>query len=109
MHNAIVHNVPEGDDRTVRVTTGGTADTVHVIVDNTGPQLTPALVATLVEPFRRATDRVRDDHGGVGLGLAIVRSIALAHHGTLTLQPRDGGGLHAEVRLPAATAPAEHR
>ncbi|MGW2095534.1 sensor histidine kinase [Promicromonospora sukumoe] len=42
------------------------------------------------------------DHVGVGLGLAIVRSIAEAHDGTLTLEPRDGGGLRVTVRLPAA-------
>jgi two-component system sensor histidine kinase VanS len=60
------------------------------------------LVATLVEPFRRGTGRVRTEHAGVGLGLAIVQSITQAHDGTLTLTPRPGGGLCATVQLPAA-------
>jgi two-component system sensor histidine kinase VanS len=45
---------------------------------------------------------VRTDHAGVGLGLAIVRSITQAHDGTLTLTPRAGGGLRVTVQLPAA-------
>jgi two-component system sensor histidine kinase VanS len=75
---------------------------VVLTVENTGAQLSPGLVSTLAEPFRRGSDRVRSDHAGVGLGLAIVRSITDAHHGTLTLAPRTAGGLHVEVRLPAA-------
>ena len=64
--------------------------------------LTRQLVSTLVEPFQRGTGRIRDGHAGVGLGLAIVRSIARAHDGTLTLTPRDAGGLRVTVELPRA-------
>ena len=39
---------------------------------------------------------------GVGIGLAIVQSIARAHDGTLTLAPRDSGGLRATLQLPTA-------
>ena len=65
-------------------------------------QLPPQLVSTLTEPFQRGTERIRGDHAGVGLGLAIVESIAQAHDGTLTLTPRPGGGLRVTVPLPAA-------
>ena len=71
-------------------------------VENTGEQLGPQLVATLVEPFQRGTERIRTDHAGVGLGLAIVKSITQAHDGTLTLIPRAAGGLCVTVQLPAA-------
>jgi signal transduction histidine kinase len=37
---------------------------------------------------------------GVGLGLALVRSIARAHGGEVTYRPRDGGGSVFEVSLP---------
>jgi signal transduction histidine kinase len=51
-------------------------------------------------PLRRlATDRVRG-RGGVGLGLAIVRSIAIAHEGTIRVRPRADGGLELEIGLP---------
>src|SRR2546421_12380096 len=97
VHNAIVHNVPEG---AVWVTTSVHADGVVLTVENTGAPLTPEVVATLAEPFLRGTERTRTDHAGVGLGLAIVESITQAHDGTLTLTPRSGGGLRVTVQLP---------
>ncbi len=100
VHNAIVHNLPE--QGTVWVTTSVHPETVMLTVENTGKELPPQLVATLVEPFQRGTERIRTDHAGVGLGLAIVKSITRAHDGILTLTPRAVGGLSATVQLPAA-------
>jgi two-component system, OmpR family, sensor histidine kinase VanS len=100
VHNAIVHNLPEGG--TVWVTTSVHPKSVVLTVENTGEQLTPQLVSTLAEPFQRGTKRIRTDHAGVGLGLALVKSITQAHDGTLTLTPRAGGGLCATVQLPVA-------
>jgi two-component system, OmpR family, sensor histidine kinase VanS len=100
VHNAIVHNLPE--QGTVWVTTSVHPKGVVLTVENTGEKLTSQLVATLVEPFRRGTERIRTDHAGVGLGLAIVKSITQAHDGTLTLTPRAAGGLCVTVQLPAA-------
>ena len=100
VHNAIVHNLPDGG--TVRVSTRTAPGASELVVGNTGAVLTRATVATLTEPFQRGTGRIRGDHAGVGLGLAIVRSIADAHGGSLELAPRDGGGLRVVVRLPAA-------
>ncbi|MER6789451.1 HAMP domain-containing sensor histidine kinase [Streptomyces sp. NPDC000658] len=99
VHNAIVHNLPERGS--VRVGTGVRPGTVLLTVENTGEELTAQAASTLAEPFRRGAERVHADHAGVGLGLAIVRSIAQAHDGTLTLTPRPGGGLRVTVELPA--------
>jgi two-component system, OmpR family, sensor histidine kinase VanS len=99
VHNAIVHNVPEHG--TVSVATYAEQGSVALTVENTGPELSAAVISTLVEPFRRGSERIRSDHGGVGLGLAIVRSITQAHDGTLTLTPLPAGGLRVTVRLPA--------
>src|SRR6059058_1181626 len=100
VHNAIVHNLPQ--QGTVWVTTSVQPKSVLLTVENTGEKLTPQLVATLVEPFLRGTERVPTHHTGVGLGLAIVNSITQAHDGTLTLTPRPAGGLCVTVQLPAA-------
>ncbi len=100
VHNAIVHNLPEHG--TLWVTTSVQPKTVVLTVENTGEQLTPQLVSTLVEPFLRGNKRIRADHAGIGLGLAIVKSITQAHDGTLTLTPRAAGGLRVMVQLPAA-------
>jgi two-component system sensor histidine kinase VanS len=99
VHNAIVHNLPEHGS--VWVTTSVYPKRVVLAVENTGEKLTPQLVSTLDEPFRRGTERIRTDHAGVGLGLAIVKSITQAHDGTLTLTPRAAGGLRVTVQLPA--------
>jgi two-component system sensor histidine kinase VanS len=99
LHNAVVHNVADGG---VWVTVARTHAAVALTVENTGDPLSPNLVATLTEPFQRGTQRVRSDHAGVGLGLAIASRIVQAHDGALELRPREGGGLVATVRLPAA-------
>ena len=104
VHNAIVHNLPDGG--AVWVTTEARPGEVVLTVENTGEILAPHAVATFTEPFQRGTERVRtDEQAGVGLGLAIVRSIAQAHDGTLTLVARPEGGLRVTVRLPAAPVP----
>jgi two-component system, OmpR family, sensor histidine kinase VanS len=102
VHNAIVHNLP--DRGNVWVTTSPGPKTVTLTVENTGEKLNPHLASTLAEPFQRGTKRIRTDHAGVGLGLAIVKSITQAHEGTLTLTPREAGGLCVTVQLPAARA-----
>ncbi len=100
LHNAIVHNLP--DRGTVSVTTTAHPGSVTLTVENTGEMLTPQVVSTLGEPFRRGTERLHTDHAGAGLGLAIVKSITQAHDGALTLVPGAAGGLRITVRLPAA-------
>jgi two-component system, OmpR family, sensor histidine kinase VanS len=99
VHNAIVHNLPE--QGSVWLTTAAHPEAAVLTVENTGETLSPQVVATLAEPFQRGTNRIRTDHAGVGLGLAIVSSIAQAHGGALTLTPRVAGGLCVTVELPA--------
>jgi two-component system, OmpR family, sensor histidine kinase VanS len=100
LHNAIVHNLPEHG--TVQVKTAIGPESAAITVENTGEKLTSQLVSVLAEPFQRGTERIRGDHAGVGLGLAIVGSIVRAHDGTLTLAPRAAGGLCVRVELPVA-------
>ncbi|OKJ64560.1 histidine kinase [Streptomyces sp. CB02009] len=115
VQNAVVHNVPAGGTVTVHTGTegagtgrigtggGGTGATSVLRVENTGPPLAPEVVPTLTEPFQRGATRVRtDEHAGVGLGLAIVRSVVRAHDGSLDLVARPAGGLLVTVRLPGA-------
>ncbi|MBB2925286.1 HAMP domain-containing sensor histidine kinase [Cellulomonas cellasea] len=100
VHNAIVHNLPQGGS--VEVRTSARPGWTTLTVESTGDLLEPGIVATLTEPFQRGTGRVRADDAGVGLGLAIVASIARAHGGGLVLTPRAAGGLRVAVRLPSA-------
>jgi two-component system sensor histidine kinase VanS len=102
IHNAIVHNLPR--DGWVRIAISDRSETVSLSVENPGDRLTPEMVSTLTEPFRRGTDRVRTDHAGVGLGLAIVKNIAQAHDGALSIIPRPDGGIHVTATFPLASS-----
>jgi signal transduction histidine kinase len=68
-------------------------------VQNTGQPVPAEAVPALFEPFRRLTAERVDQHGGAGLGLSIVRSIAAAHHGAVSARPGDQGGLRVSVEL----------
>ncbi|HWK29171.1 MAG TPA: HAMP domain-containing sensor histidine kinase [Solirubrobacter sp.] len=95
IENGVRYNAPGGF---VAVSTSRSADGAVLDVVNSGPVIDPALAARLVEPFERGG---RTGRGGSGLGLSIVRSVAEAHGGKLTLRPRHEGGLAVRVTLPA--------
>lgn len=76
---------------------------VHVDVLDRGPGIPAADVARLRQPFTRA-DAGRASVPGTGLGLAIVDRLVRLHGGTLSLAPREGGGLRASVSLPLRVA-----
>lgn len=76
--------------------TGGWAE---VRVCDRGPGVPPAQRERIFEPFYRlpgASERA----GGVGLGLALVRSIAARHHGSVHCEDHAGGGACFVLRLP---------
>ncbi|MER7562429.1 HAMP domain-containing sensor histidine kinase [Streptomyces sp. NPDC048523] len=99
VQNAVRYNVPE--DGWVEVTTEVQHGHAVLTVSNTGPVVPAYEVDNLFEPFKRlrGADRTGSDKG-VGLGLSIVRSVARAHGGHITAQPREGGGLVMRVTLP---------
>lgn len=99
LHNAILHNLAEHG--AVQVTTYQEHGSAGLAIENTGELVTPQLATSLAEPFQRGNARVHGDHDGLGLGLAIVRSIVLAHDGSLEIVPRNDGGLRVTVELPA--------
>jgi len=103
--NAIRHNVPGGDIQVT--TTTGNAGAV-LTVTSSGPVIQAADVDRLFQPFRRLRQRPADRNGH-GLGLSIVRAIAIAHAATITAQPRPGGGLTIDVTFPPSTPPETGR
>ncbi|GAA2433473.1 ATP-binding protein [Streptomyces pulveraceus] len=100
--NAVTYNVPDGTVDVSLVTAGGGA---LLEVRNTGPMVDASDIPGLFEPFRRGEGKDRMGRGS-GLGLSIVRSIAVAHGGTVTAVPGPGGGLAVTVRVPVDQAPA---
>lgn len=73
------------------------------IADN-GPGLPNDQLEAVFEPFVRLEGSRNRDTGGVGLGLAIARTIIQAHGGTVMLRNLPAGGLEAVIRLPIGAA-----
>ncbi|WP_316862063.1 HAMP domain-containing sensor histidine kinase [uncultured Cohaesibacter sp.] len=74
---------------------------ISIQVRDFGPGLDDALKTHVVEPFFKADPSRRADKGGLGLGLSIVRGIAQAHGGHLTIRDNLPHGLIVEVAFPS--------
>jgi signal transduction histidine kinase len=72
-----------------------------VQVNDRGPGVPDALSTRIFEPFYRLPG-ASEREGGVGLGLALVKSITQRHGGTVNCRNRPDGGACFEVRLPLA-------
>ncbi|WP_033294668.1 sensor histidine kinase [Amycolatopsis jejuensis] len=99
LDNAFLYNHPGG---WVSARTGERDGGCVAEVENTGPELGPDDAARLFEPFRRLCLDRQSLPRGSGLGLSVVRAIAEAHGGSVTAQPRPGGGLLVRVSIPGA-------
>ncbi|MDE3069152.1 MAG: HAMP domain-containing protein [Acidobacteriota bacterium] len=98
LDNAIRHNVPGG---TLAVRTGLSSGHAFVSVASDGPPIGDEEVLGIFEPFRRLGATRAANGQGHGLGLSIVKAIAVAHRAELSARPRDGGGLEVTVSFPA--------
>jgi signal transduction histidine kinase len=95
--NALRHNARGGRAEITTRTDNGQA---ILLVTNTGPTIPADDVERLFLPFRtRSADRT-SERDRLGLGLAIVRAIADAHHATVIARPRPEGGLAILVAFP---------
>jgi len=73
---------------------------VVISVTDKGPGIPEDELEDVFRPFRRVETSRNKETGGVGLGLAVVRSVAHAHGGTAELCNVAEGGLEAKVILP---------
>lgn len=74
---------------------------VLIRIRDQGPGIPEDKLQDVFEPFVRLEESRSEETGGIGLGLAIARSIIHAHGGTINLKNAVGGGLLVEIRLPA--------
>jgi signal transduction histidine kinase len=95
--NAVDHNVDGGR---VEIRTEAADGYALVAVTNTGRAIPADQIDRLFEPFQRLDGTRAADDGHHGLGLSIVRAIAVAHNAELSAAPQAGGGLSVTVRFP---------
>ena len=88
-------------ERRITISTLASGDRVELAVADNGPGIHPTLMPRLFEPF------VTTKANGMGMGLAICRSIAEAHGGRLTADSPPGEGLRVVLSLPARPSPAD--
>ena len=100
LHNAIKYNVDGG---TIDVEVG---ESPALVVSNTGQHVPSTALTALFEPFRRLRADRLNPQDGAGLGLSIVRSIVMAHNGTVRAAAREDGGLRISVELPSMREPS---
>ena len=92
------------------VTYGGTArirlapgeGEMRVEIEDDGPGIPREARDKVFAPFQRLDPSRNRDTGGVGLGLAVARTVVRSHGGDIELDDAEGGGLLARVTLPAA-------
>lgn len=78
-------------------------DVLRVIVEDEGPGIPPEALARVTEPYYRPDAARASSTGGVGLGLSIVKDVALLHGGELRIANRPQGGVQAILELPRKT------
>lgn len=93
-----------GERGTLTLSGGTEPGAVRVRVQDTGPGVPPALLERIFESGFSTKKPDDPAKGGLGLGLAIARSIVEQHGGRLTVENVPGGGAAFTVRLPAAAA-----
>lgn len=75
---------------------------VELVVEDDGPGIPEADRERVFDRFTRLDDARARDHGGLGLGLSMVKVIVEQHDGTVMVGDAPLGGARVTVRLPAA-------
>ena len=97
----VVKYTPPGTTMTIRGS--GSGNSVHLVVEDDGPGLPGLDPEALIEPFTRG--RNESAISGVGLGLALCRSIVQAHGGDIRAAARPPRGATFDIRLPLGVPP----
>jgi signal transduction histidine kinase len=96
-----VRYTPQGGTVTMEI--GAARDGVLVAVTDTGDGIDPQLLVRIFDRFKQGDSTTTRTHGGLGIGLAIVRHITELHGGTVKVSSEGRGrGARFEVWLPLA-------
>jgi two-component system sensor histidine kinase KdpD len=102
VENAVRYTPPTA---TIEIGASFARGRVTIRVADDGPGLPPGSETKVFDKFFRGTTATADGRRGVGLGLAICRSIVLAHGGEIRAANRPTGGAEFTIALPCTTQP----
>ena len=102
LDNAVKYGDPAGE---IRLVLRSSEDVVELCVENDGAVVDDARIASLFSPY--ASTDLKGGSRSMGLGLFIVREIAVAHGGDVLAEPIEGRGMRYGLRLPRYRATAE--
>jgi signal transduction histidine kinase len=101
IENAVSHTDPDGR---IELSTRREGEQIIFVVRDWGSGIPADEIGQIFDRFTRVgTGRSRET-GGFGLGLAVVKAIAEAHHGSVTVRSTVGKGSVFELHLPAAAS-----
>jgi signal transduction histidine kinase/tetratricopeptide (TPR) repeat protein len=89
-----------GEGGLIEIRIERTADGVDIAVEDNGEGIPADKLPIIMEPFGQAESTYARTHGGVGLGLPIVKSLAELHGGRFSIESEYGRGTIARVHLP---------
>lgn len=98
VRNVIENATRYGANARVVLTSG--VNGVILTVDDDGPGIPGDRMEDVFQPFVRLESSRNMETGGVGLGLAIARSVVRGHGGDITLENRNSGGLRVVFNIP---------
>lgn len=98
LRNLIENGVRYG--QSVEIVLSETGGEVQIAISDRGPGIPEDQLDDVFEPFVRLDESRSEETGGIGMGLAIARSLIHAHGGRIVLENKTGGGLRATVHLP---------
>jgi nitrogen fixation/metabolism regulation signal transduction histidine kinase len=87
-----------GQATTLRLRTRAHPNRTTLVVEDDGPGIAPDERARVFDPYRSGHS------SGLGLGLALVKGIVLAHEGEIRVEEAEGGGASFVIELPRSSA-----
>jgi len=86
---------------TVTIHLGSEHGRARIVVEDTGPGVEPQFLPHVFEMFRQADGSSSRPHGGMGIGLALVKQLIELHGGSVELASTLGEGASFTIELPA--------